>query len=271
MKKTVLLVSGSFTSPALPLRTLHPSAPRLFRAATLVALLALVHSALAANIAAPGAGILGTKPAIDETLGTLRFNSGTATNIIDNNLSSRVDNFTGPEARPVSFVGVIWPTKKYETITNLALTLATFGDGGWFGVPGALPPAGGALAATNLIEPVIQVTTNGGSNWVTVGSTSDYQTVMLGHQIGGTGGQPNPSSKTSMFTLDTPATRIDGIRIIGTNGGRAGTDTNGFLGVFELMVNASPFPRPSPTRTPARSGLPSFRTDSESGQYQPPE
>lgn len=195
----------------------------------------------AANIAAPGTGILGTKPVIDDTLGTLRFNSGVATNIIDNNLSSRVDNFTGAEGRPVSFVGVVWNTLKYDNITNLTLTLATFGDGGWFGVPGAPAPAGGALAATNLIEPVIQVSTNGGTNWVTVGSTSDYQTVMLGHQVGGTGGQPNPSTRTAMFTLTTPATRVQGVRIIGTNGGRAGADTNGFLGVFELVVNAEAF------------------------------
>jgi hypothetical protein len=131
-----------------------------------------------------------------------------------------VDNFLANDPQSVSFVGVIWPVKHYESVTNISLTLATFIDGGWFGVPGAPAPTNG-LAATNLIEPVVQVSTNFGTNWVTVGSTSDYQTVMLGHFVGGTGGQPTPTSKTSTFTLTTPATRINGIRIIGTNGGRA--------------------------------------------------
>lgn len=223
----------------LPCRSLRFPIQRFLPAALGLLVAAAAGQVTAANISAPGVPILGVNANIDATLGQLRFNSGAATNIIDGNLTTRVDNFLGSDARAVSFVGVIWFGKHYESISTISLTLATFGDGGWFGVPGALPPTGGALAATNLIEPTVQVTTDRGSNWVTVASTSDYQTVMLNHQIGGTGGQPNPSTKTSTFTLTTPATQINGIRIIGTNGGRAGADTNGFLGVFDFAVNAT--------------------------------
>ncbi|MDH7503918.1 MAG: hypothetical protein QHJ82_14570 [Verrucomicrobiota bacterium] len=68
--------------------------------------------------------------------------------------------------------------------------------------------------------------------------TSDYLSVMNGHGIGG-GANPNPTSATATFTLTTPVSEINGIRIIGTNGGFAATDTNGFLGVFELVVEAT--------------------------------
>lgn len=113
--------------------------------------------------------------------------------------------------------------------------MATFYDGGWFGAANKGPGAGGALNATYLVAPSIQVTTNGGLTWVLVSHTSDYMTVMNGHTIGG-GANPNPTSKTSAFTFTPAISEINGIRIIGTNGGTA--DGNGFIGVSELAVQA---------------------------------
>jgi len=88
-----------------------------------------------------------------------------------------------------------------------------------------------------LIEPEIQVSMNGGTTWSTVAHSSDYLTALDAHAIGG-GGNPNPTSVTAVFTLTTPISGITGIRIIGANGGNAGSDPNGFIGVFELEVTA---------------------------------
>ena len=43
-----------------------------------------------------------------------------------------------------------------------------------------------------------------------------------------------PTLATANFQLTPPVTNINGLRIIGTNGGTA--DGNGFIGVFELAV-----------------------------------
>lgn len=192
------------------------------------------------NIASYGSGILGLNDAIDADAGTPYFQAGVLSNIKDGDTFTRVDNWAGNlhNDKPVSYVGIVWPAKRYEQIFSLTLTLATFFDGGWFGTPNLCPPAGGPLTTAHLVEPTIQVSTDGGVTWTTVPHSSDYLSVMNGHRIGG-GGNPNPTSVTATFTLTAPVSEIDGIRIIGTNGGLAGTDTNGFLGVFELVVEAT--------------------------------
>src|SRR5690606_31950099 len=106
--------------------------------------------------------------------------------------------------------------------------------GGWFGAPGTSPPAGGALTDAHLVAPTVQVTKDGGTVWETVPSTTNYLTAMTGHQIGG-GAAGNPTSKTVTFTLTGGQTSINGIRLVGPSGGVA---DNGFLGVFELEVEA---------------------------------
>ncbi len=195
----------------------------------------------AQNIASSGTAILGYQAAVDGTPGTLYFHVGTAANINDGDPTTHVDNWTAgaDQGQSVSFVGIVWPSLRYDKITDLTLTLATFLDGGWFGVSGYGPGAGRALAATNLIEPTIQVSTNGGLSWTKIAATSDYISTLTGFTIGG-GANPNPNSVTAHFTLPTPATEINGIRIIGPNGGNAGTDPNGFIGVYELEANATP-------------------------------
>jgi hypothetical protein len=199
--------------------------------------------AFAENIAPSGRGIVGVNDAVDSDAGTPRANAGTADAVIDGVSTTRVDTWWGngitDQGQAISFAGVLWPTLRYEDLSFVTLTLATFGDGGWFGVPGAPAPAGGALAETNLIEPTLQVTSDGGVTWTTVPATSDYLAKMTGHQVGGTGGAPNPSTRTIEFLLDSFATGINGLRIIGPNGGRAGSDTNGFLGVIDLLVEGT--------------------------------
>ncbi len=123
-------------------------------------------------------------------------------------------------------------------VQTSAVTFATFTDGGWFGLSGFNPGPGSFLLDTDLIEPTIQATDDHGQTWMDVGHTSNYFTALDGHGIGG-GGNPNPTSVTAVFELTTPPSRITGLRIIGENGGMAGADANGFLGIFELELEAA--------------------------------
>jgi hypothetical protein len=193
------------------------------------------------DIALQGTAILGVKDAVDGSLGTPRVHAGVAASINDGNPSTRVDNFFGGGGitnGPVSYVGVLWPSVRSDQITNLTLTLATFLDGGWFGVSNSGPAAGGLLSPSYLIEPTVQASTDGGVTWTNLARTSDYLTALNGHGIGG-GTNPNPTSVTASFTLTQPVSGINGLRILGQNGGTA--DGNGFIGVSELEIYAAPF------------------------------
>ncbi len=206
--------------------------------------IAIASTAWAANIAPEGAAIMGVNDAIDSDAGTLHYNAGVAANINDDNVGTRVDDWFGNAPTDMgqsnSFVGILWPSKRYDPISGLTLTLATFADGGWFGTSGFGPGPGGILDATNLIAPTIQVTTDGGVTWSTIDSDSDYVFSVEGHSIGG-GANPNPTTITAPFYILDPITRINGIRLIGQNGGNAGADANGFIGVFELAVESTAF------------------------------
>lgn len=197
----------------------------------------------AENIAPQGTAFLGVHAAVNSEAAAPRYNAGTAASINDNDVGTRVDNWWGTDTtdqgRAVSSVGILWGSKRFEQIKSLRLTLATFLDGGWFGTKSIGPAPGGPLGSEHLIEPTVQVTTDAGVTWTNVPHTSDYLTVMNGHLIGG-GDNINPSFATAAFTLTTAATGIDGIRIIGENGGAS--DGNGFLGVFELEVEADASP-----------------------------
>ncbi|MCB1100077.1 MAG: hypothetical protein KDN22_31220 [Verrucomicrobiae bacterium] len=194
-----------------------------------------------ANIAREGTGIMGVNDGIDNDGGTPRLHSGIAGNIVDSDPATRIDNWFGDgggdNGDSYSFVGVLWDSPRTDYIQNLTLVLATFSDGGWFGVAGFNPGAGGELLVEDLLEPDIQVTTDGGASWTTVGHSSNYIATLSGHTIGG-GANPNPTSVTAEFDLEEGQTGINGIRIIGENGGSAGADSNGFIGVFELFVAA---------------------------------
>jgi hypothetical protein len=184
------------------------------------------------NFALSGTGILGTKLAVDGTPGTLYANAGGFANINDGNLTTRVDTYNGASAGTVSFVGITWPALLAYPVVSLQLNLATFFDGGWFGVNGTGPGAGGALSASDLVEPEVQITTDGGASWTPVAATSDYLTALNGHLLPDIAFGP-PTLATATFQLTTPQTNINGIRLVGTEGGTA---SGGFLGVFELKT-----------------------------------
>lgn len=195
----------------------------------------------AVNIAPEGTGIIGVNDTIDSDAGTPHASAGEPGNINDGNPLTRVDNWWGAApgdgGQVFSYVGIQWPWKRFDPISSLTLTMATFLDGGWFGVSGFAPAPGTDLWLTDLIEPVVQISTDFGVTWSEVACTSDYMDVFEGHLIGG-GDQPNPTSATAVFTLNAPVQGITSVRIIGENGGMAGADPNGFIGVFELEVEA---------------------------------
>src|SRR5215467_8686849 len=210
--------------------------PRRCRAiaVAVVLMLFISFSLRAVNLAPLGTGIMGYTSAINSGPGTSLFHGGVAHNINDNDLSTSVDDYSGGTdgGQGVSFVGIIWPAPRPEEITTLTLSLATFFDGGWFGPNSTGPGASGALNGAYLIEPSVQITTNGGISWTTVAKTSDYLTALNGHVLPVAFGPPTLAAAT--FQLTPALTNITGIRIIGTNGGTA--DGNGFIGVFELAV-----------------------------------
>lgn len=203
-------------------------------------LLSATH-AVSANIAPDGTATFGVNDAVNSNTGLERVHTGMSPGALnDRNLASEVDGWLGDQpgaddGNDYAFAGVIWAEPRTDKVTVLTLTLATFFDGGWFGTPRSAPAAGGTLTAAQVVTPTVQVSTDGGLTWTTVAATSNYAAVMTGHQIGG-GSAPNPTSKASTFTLTTPQTGINGIRLIGPAGG-VGDD--GFLAVFELEIESS--------------------------------
>ncbi|MES2705608.1 MAG: hypothetical protein V4726_03295 [Verrucomicrobiota bacterium] len=196
------------------------------------------QTAFSANIAGDGLGIFGLNNAADGDAGQETTHAGQSpTAVNDNSLTTRVDGWMNGSdgGQDFAYVGVQWSAPRTDTVTALTLTLATFSDGGWFGPARSAPPAGGTLTAAYLTAPVVQVTKDGGTTWTTVPSASDYLTAMTGHQIGGGSNPVNPSSKAVTFILTGGQTAIDGIRIIGMNGG---VSDGGFLGVFELQIES---------------------------------
>ena len=162
------------------------------------------------------------------------YTGGLPDNINDEDLGTRVDSYS-TSGDTLSFVGIVW-NHLYTNVASLELNLATFFDGGWFGVNGITPGSGNTLSLTNLVEPAVQVTADGGSTWMTVGHVSDYLTAMDGHPLPSVDFGP-PTLGTSTFQLVGAVPGIDGIRIIGSEGGIASA---GFLGVFDVKVMTGP-------------------------------
>src|SRR5512135_2017378 len=93
-------------SPRLGLRT--PLLRSLGAGGLLLSLLIPAALFAAVNIAPPpGRGILGCQAAIDGSTGNLVFHVGTAANINDANLTTRVDNFGVGGNQGISFVGIV--------------------------------------------------------------------------------------------------------------------------------------------------------------------
>jgi hypothetical protein len=211
-------------------------------ALSIFGLLSNSNSFTSPDIAPQGTGILGTKTTVNSGTETPLVHAGVVGSVNDGDTSTHVDTFNGTGTATASYVGVLWPQPLTNPIVRLELSLATFYDGGWFGVNNAGPGAGGSLsAALHLSEPSVQVTTNGGTTWTAVAHTSDYLQALNGQQLPIIAGGP-PTHATGSFQLSQPQPGINGVRIIGTEGGTA---SGGFLGVFELAVNTS---RPLPVK-----------------------
>ena len=141
-------------------------------------------------------------------------NAGLTSYINDGDLVGHVDTWNNASPDTLSFVGITWSSPVANPVTRLQLTLATFFDGGWFGVNNSGPGAGGMLSSNvDLIVPDIQVSTNGGVNWANISFVSDYLSALDGHPLPPAFGEP--TSATATFRLTPPQTNINALRIIG--------------------------------------------------------
>jgi hypothetical protein len=206
--------------------------------AVMLGMFGFQHSASAAAIAQEGFGIIGVNTAIDSSLGTPLEHAGVASNINDGNLSTPVDTFNAPATEGFSYAGITFFEPRTDLVVNLTLTIAAFFDGGWFGPNNSGPGAQQALTPAFLTEPTLQVTFDGGNTWVNTPFTSNYVSQVNGTVL------PAPfttasRAKTATFNLTAPQIGIDGIRLIGPEGGTA---SGGFLGVYEIGVEAIPEP-----------------------------
>jgi hypothetical protein len=88
------------------------------------------------------------------------------------------------------------------------------------------------------------------TNWVTVASTNTYVTDLTG--VGA-----NQYAPETTFDLTSPVTDIEGIRLLGPNGGTAADsdDYKGFIGVAELQVIEAPEPSTSALLAMGAAGL----------------
>ena len=234
------------------------------------AVLATCGAAHAANIATGATGIIGVHTTIDGTLGTpyergdqgpgtQRLNDGTFGTTGD--FSTVMDTWNGAPAASGTFgyIGMVNMTiPAGEAVTNLSANMITANDGGWFGPNATGPGPGGALTGAHLTVPTVQITSDGGTTWSIVGASSnDYLATMTGHNIGDSNANgTNPNYITVNFTLDIPQVGINGIRLIGPEGGGpAGGDAGGFIGAAEFEVNTSVIPEPSALALLGLAGL----------------
>src|SRR5262245_39051884 len=114
----------------------------------------------AENLALSGTGILGVKDSLESEIDNSYANSGTVANINDGDLTTRVDTYNGGGLQTVSYVGILWDNPITTAIKHLDLTLALFGNGGWFGVNQTGPSTGG-LKDEHLVEPRVEISVDG--------------------------------------------------------------------------------------------------------------
>jgi hypothetical protein len=190
------------------------------------------------NIAPEGAGTIGLHTSIDPTFGIAFEHAGFAGNVNDLNFNSSVDTFNGGGTERFSFAGVLFTPPRTDTVTGLTLHVAAFFDGGWFGPNFSGPGASGQLTPAYLTEPTVQVTFDSGGTWVNVPASSNYVSALNGTMLPVAFG-PATHANPAVFNLTAAQTGISGIRLIGSEGGTA---SGGFLGVYEIEVEAVPEP-----------------------------
>ena len=191
-----------------------------------------------ANIASQGTGIIGLNTAIDSSLGTPLSHAGVPGNVNDGILTSSVDTYDNGGGQAFSYTGVLFSAPRIDLIQSVTLTIAAFFDGGWFGPNNSGPGATGQLTPAFLTEPTVQITLDDGTTWTSIPATSNYVSALTGTVLPVAFG-PATRANPATFTLSTPQAGISGIRLIGSEGGTA---SGGFLGVFEVAVEAVPEP-----------------------------
>ncbi len=126
-------------------------------------------------------------------------------------------------ADPYDFLGIAWDNPQHG-VTTLCLYHRIFGDGGWFG------------DLTTAVTPKVQVSRDGGTTWTDLsGVGTDYASLV------------SPTTQNGQiigpitFTF-APQDGVDGIRVFGEGGGRAGVDTSGFVAAAEFEVYSNQRP-----------------------------
>jgi hypothetical protein len=172
-------------------------------------------------------------------------------NLIDGNLTTRVDTYsgtevspaTGSDTAPLDFLGVVWGGTVSD-IVAVRLHQFLYFDGGWFGTAtgdtnaanGANDAAADAADAADVAAPTVQVTTDSGATWVGIAATDDYVSIVQPLVAANAHGQTTPPI-TFAFTAQSG---INGIRLVGYGGGRsdvpAGRDEQGWVSAAEFEV-----------------------------------
>jgi hypothetical protein len=205
----------------------------------LAATVTVIPSRAATNVdlAPTGTPIMGytateqTSVGDSQTLGTSHAGGEGVAHVNDGSLTTYVDDFGN--LGPFSYVGVEFSGGLDVPVSSLNLYMYTFVDGGWFG-PSGTGYDSGELDSNDLTAPIVQVTYDL-TNWVTVASTNTYVTDLTGASGGLT--------PEATFDLTSPVTDIEGIRLLGPNGGTATYEGHqGFIGVAELQVIEAPEP-----------------------------
>lgn len=231
--------SGSYSATVTASNGTAPNATKSFSIAVQVA--PTIASAGGANVATSGTAILGYNAGGSSlsTTGTGLAHAGVTTSINDGVGSTSVDTFGNAGA--YGYVGITYASPLASTISTVTLTMHVFSDGGWFGpnnvsATGATGGAtGGNLVAAALTDPQVQITTDG-VTWTNVASTDNYISKLTGVAAN------NVVAPMVTFTLTNPVSNIRGLRIIGTNGGTAGTSAHGFIGVNQMQLLTQPIP-----------------------------
>jgi hypothetical protein len=208
-----------------------------------------------ANVAGSGNVLLGSTSNLSTTGTSADSRGGTLpiSSINDGNLYDEDDTFDTQGTDTYAYVGITFNSPLQLSVTSVNFYDSIYGNGGWFGVTGEDATGhtsnyngDAVLSSSVLVDPTLQVTYNG-TTWVDVSSlgetvSDNYVTAYTGQQADAESAPPPEAT----FTLSTPVTGIEGIRLIGTDGGFEDEQTNGsdrgFLGAREFEVEAVPEP-----------------------------
>jgi hypothetical protein len=221
-------------------------------AIALISLAGVARSQTLANFTGDGTPIMGLNESGSYSTTGYSYNQYTDTppnNSVDNNPytfdATYYDNgnYNHPTvAYDSSYIGIdgaaLLTATATQPVTTIQLTLALFHDGGWFGEHGT-DTSETTLSAGELIAPTVQITTDG-TDWTTVAMTTASANAYV-TSLENTSHVTETNSPLLTFTLVTPQYNIEGIRLIGTDGGYAGNG-DGFLGVIQFSALDVPEP-----------------------------